>query len=133
MHDPARVRIRECARDIPEDRHDLGDCDRSIGKALSQRTPLDERHRVIRQASHLARRQNGDDVGLLQSRGELDLPREPLSAEPLGQLWREYFDHDSPSQRAFLGEKHARHAAAAELPLYGVGSAERIVQLRFER
>ena len=88
----------------------------------------DERHRVPRQPADVARAQHRDDVRLLQRGSEADLALEPLGAQPLGQLGREYLEHDAPPEARLLGHEDAAHPAAAELALQGVGRAERVLQ-----
>jgi hypothetical protein len=47
----------------------------------------------------------------------------------LGQLGGEHFDDDFPSKRGIFGDEHARHPAAAELPLDDIGVAECVLEL----
>ena len=93
---------------------------------LAQRLALDERHGVVRHAVAVAGGEHGDDVGLLQPRGELDLAVEALGADVGCELGGEDFDDDEAIEPDLAGEEDARHAAAAELALDGVGAADRL-------
>ena len=99
-----------------------------VSRARSD-SPVDERHRVVRHAVHLPRREHGHDVRMLQPRRELDLALEPLGVDAGQQLRRQHLHDDVPPQRLLARHEHARHAAAAELALDRVRRAERVLQL----
>ena len=73
-----------------------------------------------------------DDVRLLQRRRHADLALEALGADSGGELRREDFDDDFAAEPDFVGDEDARHAAAAELALEGVGSTQRRLELCLE-
>jgi len=56
-------------------------------------------------------------VRMLQSRGGLDLPSEPVGAQGSGQLWTEDLQGDGALVLEVLGQVHRRHAPAAKLAL----------------
>ena len=124
VHDAARVRIGERLGHIAQnaERFDGGQC--AVGDAGAQRLAGHERHGEPRQSigGH-AGGQHRHDMRLLQRRGELDLAREALGAQPCGQLRREHLHHHLASQRLVAREEHTGHAAAAKLALQqqGVG------------
>ena len=69
-------------------------------------------------------------MGVLQPGGELDLSLEALGAQRLGQVGVEHLERDRPLVAEVLGQVHDGHAAAAELPLERVASAQPSLQLR---
>ena len=66
---------------------------------------------------------------MLELRGELDLPAEPIDAHAGGELGQEHLDHDLAAQRGLVRQEDARHAAAAQLALEAVGAAQGGLQL----
>ena len=125
MDDSFRVRGGERARDVADDRDDFGNRQRTaLLHLLAQRLALHERHDVVRDAVAIAGREHGNDVRLLQSRGELDLPAEALDAHARGEIGRQNFDDDAPIETDLARGEDSRHAAAAELALDRVGAAE---------
>ena len=120
----------ERARDVAEDAQDVGDRERRLlGQPRAQRLALDERHRVVRQAVRVARREHGNDVRLLERRRRADLALEPLGADAGGELGRQDLDDDLASEPRLVGDEDARHPAAAELALERVGSTQRRLEL----
>ena len=65
-------------------------------------------------------------------RGELDLALEAVDVDALRQFGRQDLDDDLARPSAFFGDEDARHPAAAELALDGVGRAECGLQIRAE-
>src|SRR5688572_10310887 len=55
------------------------------------------------------------DVGMVESRGELDLSQKPVRAERSGQIGMQDLERHEALVLAILREIHSRHAAAAEL------------------
>ncbi len=106
----------------------MGSGPSSVSRARSD-FPFDERHRVVRQPVRVARRDDRDDVRLLERRDELDLTLEPFDVDARGQLGREQLDDDLPVESLFVGDKNARHAATAKLALKGVRGTEALLQL----
>ena len=70
---------------------------------------------------------------MLQPRGELDLALEPLDRHARRELRRQQLDDDLSSERELRGHEDPRHPAAAELPLDGVGRAQRRLEVLAER
>ena len=69
---------------------------------------------------------------MLQPRGELDLPAEPLDVEARGQLRRQHLQHDRAAERELARHEDPTHAGAAELVLEHVPLAQRAVQVGAE-
>jgi hypothetical protein len=117
MHDAALVRVGERARDVAQDSHSLGDGYRPALHAVAQRVARDERHRVERHATGVARREQRDDVGLAQRCGELDLACEALAAHAGGHGVGQHLEHHGAAEGKLAREEDARHAASTQLAL----------------
>ncbi len=129
MHDALPMGVGQGVGDLTQQPHHLRHGQLALpAQAHPQRLALDERHRVVEQPIALPSGEQGHQVGMVESRGELGLLPEPLHAHAGGQLGREYLHHDPPAEPGFLGDEDARHAAAAQLPLDAVGVAERRLQ-----
>jgi hypothetical protein len=98
--------------------------------ALAQTFTLDEGHRIVKQTASLSRGQEGQDVGMLQPRNDLDLTLESLGVDGAGEISWEQFDHHFPAEPYFLGEENAGHPTATQLSLYGVARAQRHLKRR---
>ena len=108
--------IGERARDLAEQAHRLED--REWGALLeppAQRFAFDERHGEVRKAGDFARREERDDVRVLEAGGVADLLLEAIGTHPRRELGREELDDDPAAEPAVTGEVDAAHAAAAEL------------------
>src|SRR5207253_3791390 len=66
----------------------------------------------------------GQDVGVLEVRGDADFAQEPFSAERGSHFGMEDLDGDGAIVLDVVREKHGRHAAAAHLALDLVGATE---------
>jgi len=82
-----------------------------------------------------ARRQRGvervedwHDVRMLQPRGQEDLALEPFAADAGSEIGRQHLDDHTARKRALLGDDHAAHGTAAELPFDGVCAGERSLE-----
>ena len=92
---------------------------------LPQRCAGDIRHRIERKTVDVARGEERHDMRMLQPRRELDLALETLGGHSGAKLRRQYLDDDAPAESLLLGQKHARHPAAAQLPLDHVSVGQR--------
>src|SRR4029079_9926669 len=81
----------------------------------------------------LARVIQGDDVGVLQRGGDLDLPEEALPSQGDRELGLEHFQRDGATVLEIGGEEHHGHAAVAELALDPVAVADSYDKLVEER
>lgn len=66
---------------------------------------------------------------MLESRGHLDFPLEPVGTDAGGDLGRQDFDDHFAPQRLLFGDEDPRHPAAAEFALQRVGGAEGVLQI----
>src|SRR5437867_5881951 len=79
VDDALVVRELECSGDVTKDARRVADRERATSRQpYTQRVALLEGHRVEGKPVDLAGAENGNDVGMLQSRGELDLAPESL-------------------------------------------------------
>ena len=74
----------------------------------------------------------GQDVGMLQVRGDPDFAQEALAAERRGEFGMQHLERDLPIVLEVVGEEDGGHAAPAELALDGVGAGEPILEDRAE-
>ena len=132
MDDAALVRVGERPRDVAQDADDFGDRERPARRAARAATrPRRTASCSTAAPSDLAGGEHGNDVRLLERAPPmLDLALEALDADvrPRAPASRTLMTTLRPSAR-FVGDEDARHAAAAELTLEGVGRTERLLQL----
>ena len=98
--------------------HGLGQ--RELGLArqpLPQRLPVNERHGEPEPAGRLAGIVHGEDVGVVETRGEPNLPNEPLRTQHLRKLRMQNLQGDRTVVPEIAGEIDRGHAATAELAL----------------
>ena len=91
---------------------------------VAQRLTLDKRHGEPELAGGLARVVDGQDVGMLEPGGELNLVLEPLGAERGSELGVEHLERDRSLVLDVAGEIDRRHAPASELALEHVAVAQ---------
>ncbi len=114
-------------------------CCRTRDEPRAERLAVDVRHRIVRERGIAVARRNlacindGDNVGLLQLRGEFDLALEPLGAQADGQLMGENLDNHGAAEARLFGHKNARHSATTELAVDAVASGERAEQTILNR
>jgi hypothetical protein len=65
---------------------------------------------------------------MLQPRGEAHLAEKPVGADRGGDLGMECFERYRPPVAEVVRKVHARHAAPADLALYGVAAGESVGQ-----
>ena len=93
---------------------------------MAQRLALDVGHRVKQQTTRDTRVEQGQDVGVREAGGDLDLAQEAFGSERLGELGPEHLE-GYPALIAVVDRQvDDRHAAAAELALERVATAEAI-------
>ncbi len=118
----------------------IGDLSRDPGRLVygelllaaqpySKRLPVDVRHDVIEEASGLARIEEGQDVGVVQARGDLDLLQEPLRAQRRGELGPEHLDRHPAMVPEVLGRVDRRRGSLADHALDGVSIRHGFLQL----
>ncbi len=86
---------------------------------------FDERHRVPELARGCPRVVHAQDVGVLESRGELDLSLEPLVPHGGGQLRQHHLERDRAVVLQVVGEVDRGHPAAAQLALDLIAAGQR--------
>ena len=125
VDDAPCVRVAECARHVVQDPDGLAHRERrSLREAGAERLALHEGHRVVGHARGVPSREERDDVRVLQRRRQLDLPLEAFDAHARRDVGGEDLDHDLTVEADLARRKDARHASAAELPLYGVAISQ---------
>ena len=92
---------------------------------VAQRLALDVRHGEPEAAGRLARIVDGEDVGMLETGGELDLPLEPVGADGDGELRKQHLQRDGAVVLEVAGEVDGGHPAATELALERIAVRER--------
>ncbi len=129
MYDSAAVCVRQRPRYLG------GDAERILlrelllaRQAIAQGLPLDVGHHVIEEPGRRPGVVQGQDVGMLQPRGDLDLAQEALGAELRGELRVEHLDRDRPMVLQILREEHRRHAPPTELTLDRVAVGESLTK-----
>jgi hypothetical protein len=111
--------------------HFLGDPERGVQRKLpltsesvAERLAFDVGHDVPDQTRCLTGVVKGQDMGVLQRGGDLDLAEEPLAAERGGELRLEDLERDQPVMLEVFGQEDDGHAAVAELALDPVAIAD---------
>ncbi len=97
---------------------------------VAEALALHERHGEPQAPGGFARVEHGEDVGMLQPRGDPDLALEPLGAERGNQVGIQHLEGDRSLVPEIRRQKHDRHSAATELALERVSVTEGIGQLR---
>src|SRR5262249_31404287 len=97
--------------------------------SVAQALPLDEGHGEPEVSAGVARVVHGEDVGMLQSRGELDLTKKTLGPEACRELGMKDLERHRPLVPEILSEEDGRPAAATELPLDRVAVSQRVSKL----
>jgi hypothetical protein len=134
VHHVVAVGVGQCARDLARDRQRV--VQRQLRfplEALAQRFSFDVRHDVIQQVARGAGVVQGQDVGVVELGGDLDLAEEPFRAQSRGDLVAQHLNGDSAVVSWVAGQEYHRHPAAAELPLERVtvrqGDPEALLEL----
>jgi hypothetical protein len=100
------------------------------GEPVAEGLALDERHGEPEPAGGVARVEDGEDVGVVQAGGGVDLALEPLGAEGRGEVGVEDLEGDQPIVLEIAGEEDGGHAAPPELSLECVAAAQPFLELR---
>jgi hypothetical protein len=108
-------------------------------KPVAERLPLNKRHHVVQQgvgavaALDLARVVEWQDMGMLQSGGDLDFAEKALGTKRGGELRMQHLKGDTASVLEILREVNHGHPAAAYFPLnhvaIGKGTAKLFLNL----
>ena len=133
VHNPFSVRVRERPGDVLENPECFPGSDLSPPRQpIAQRLSANVGHHIIRKLFRLTGGKQRDDIRLLQSRCESNLPGEPFDGETVREIRSQHFDDDLSAQRQLLSQKHPRHTAAAELARECITSTERVGEQRHQ-
>src|SRR5678815_2650856 len=82
---------------------------------LAERLALDVRHHIVEKGVRFSAVKQRQDVRMVQSRDELDLPEKSLRPKGRGKIGVEDFQRDDAVVLAILREIHRRHSATPKL------------------
>ncbi len=125
MDHTLRMRVRKRMCDVAEKPNGSSRRQRSGVEPSAERLTADERHGVVGQPVAVAGGEEGNDVGVLQTRGDAQFALEPFHRDALSQLRREHLHDDFSAQPNVPREKDSGHATAAQLPVQRIAGAER--------
>ena len=113
VDDPPPVRVRQGLRDFAQDGDHGGGRERAFAlDPRAQGLALDERHHVVHDVAGAAGGEERDDVGVLQSGGDLDLAPEPLDADVGGRLGREHLRTQERMSKVLKARRQDKRTAA---------------------
>ena len=126
VDDPVAVREGERAQDLARVLDRDGDRRRPVpDEQLLQRSPFEVLHRDVVGPLRVAAVEDRDDVRMVEARGALRLPAEPLDELLVGGMALvQQLQRDIPAQLLVLGEVDVGHPARAELALDHVAPVE---------
>ncbi len=122
------MRVCECLGDFAREAHRIGHGERALAiETVAQRLAGCERHDVVDElaVTRVARVEQGENVRVIESRGDADLAQEPFARDGLGQFRMQHLDRDLAMMLEIVREEHGGHAAGAELALDAVAVGER--------
>ena len=96
----------------------------SSGAELPQRPPVNVGRDIIKEAPELPRVVQGENMGVGQAGGRLDLPQKPLGAELGGEPREQHFDRDVAVMLGIASQVDRRHAAPPQHALQLVPPGE---------
>src|SRR6478736_1554508 len=118
MYHSTLVSAGQRVHHVPDETDDLADRQLALARqAGTQRVAVDEWHGVVQQPVGLAGSQQRNDVGVMETGGELDLTTEAIDAEAGAQVGRQHLEHHLATQVGILGDEDTTHPTAAELTL----------------
>ena len=129
MDDVVAVRVCQRFRHFPRDEQRV--LDRQLRLSLqpvAEGFAFYERHDVVEGARGVAGVIDGQDVGVLQPGGQLDLAQEALAPQRHGDFGAQRLERDEALMPDIAGEVDHRHPAAAELPINDVVPGQRPIQ-----
>ena len=116
VNDVVPVRVVQRLRDVDHDSDRFSDWQLFLAaQAVAERLPFDEWHHVEQLAAGASRVVHGQDVGMGQVRGGLDLTQEPFGAKRFGELAIENLDRHHATVANVAREIHDGHATAPDL------------------
>jgi MacB-like protein len=99
------VSVGERSRHLTQHADDFRDRESAFRESSSEARPFDERHRVERKAVGFASRQHGNDVRMLQARGDLDLALEAVDTHARCQVGWKYLHDDLAAGCRLVGDE----------------------------
>ncbi len=137
VHDALPVGMAQGIGDLERDPDGVSQRElRLAGQSLPKRLARDVRHREpegLHRAAGRRRRpalEDRQDVGMLETGGDLDLPHEALGAQRVGQLRAQHLEGDQPIVPEIARQVDRGHAPPAELALEQVAVTKRVAQGR---
>jgi hypothetical protein len=95
-----------------------------LAEPFAESLAFDVRHHVVEETGRIARVEQAEDMGVLESRGDLDLPPKAVRPECGRELWAQHFDGDFAPVLEIFRQIDRRHAARSELALEPVAVAQ---------
>ncbi len=125
MHDPMVVRVAQRGSYIVGNPNNVLHGELAVPvQPLAQRVSLDEGHDIVQESLRFTGFVQGEDLGVLELRGEFDFLDEPLGAQGDGKLRPQHLDGDPSVELQVFCYIDRRHPASANLPLDGVAVGE---------
>ena len=125
VHDIVMMRVVERTRDLPGDRQRLVDAELFVTlQAVAQRFSPHVRLHVPQKTVGLPRIDQGENVGVIEPRGDLDFIDESFGAELRGDLGPQHLERDLAVVLPLAREIDGRHPARADLSLNVVTGGE---------
>ena len=129
MHHVAGVRVLQRVRHLARDPERVADGKRAFPRQpVPQGLPLDVRHGVVDQVVDLVRIVEGQDMRVMEARGDLDLAQESRGSHVRGQFGAEHLQGDRAIVLEVVGEIDHGHPALAQLPLEPIAGGECITE-----
>src|SRR5947208_13212412 len=126
MNRGAGMRLPGCGRYLPREAEDI--LLRELLLAIepgAERFALDVRHHIKEEPPGVAGIVQGEDVRMIQTRGDRDLPQEPVGAELRRELRAEHLDRDRAVVLHVARAIYGGHASAAQFALDRVAVRQR--------
>lgn len=121
MHDAEPVRRTQGIGDITQDSEGVLDGERPLPRESgAQRLSLDVGHGVEEEVARGARVEQGNDVGVLQLRGDADLLEKTVGPDDRCQVGVQYLEGHAPVVPQVMGQEHRGHSPAPDLLLHPV-------------
>ncbi len=125
MHESFAMREVEAGADLLCDSERLLQRQQArLLESVAQRAARDVWLDVVEESSGFAGVDQGNDVGMGETRRDADLPQKSFGTQRRGDLGAQYFDRDFTAVFFLFGEIDRRHAAAPEFALDGVAIGE---------
>ena len=122
MDEPARVCLGQRVSDLRQYSNRVANGQLSLSvETLPKGLPRNPGRDVVQQSVFRASGEDGQDVGVLQLRGQRDLALEARGADLTHEIWREHLHDNLAIERSLRGHEEPAHAAGRQLAVYTVG------------